>query len=152
MMILPTLTPLNFPKLIRASSSLPREGTLLKSKNNLIYLNIDDQFIHSLFPYLNSATIKKPNYFGKGLIGAHISVFYPEEPILFNEVDLKKTYTFAIKELIQAEMNSKSYFMLLIHCPELIRLRKKYGLNPQLNFKNYVIDLHITIGVGHKKH
>jgi hypothetical protein len=145
--MIPSIIKLNNKELIHKASRLPSSGTLVKSANNLIYLNINDAYIHHLFPLLKEKQIKKPNYFGKGLAGAHISVIYPEEAVQFDTRDLGKQYQFKINELIIAEMNLKKYYVVLVECPELRQLRNKYGLADQLNFKNYWIDLHITVGV-----
>lgn len=149
-MIIPSITKLNIPELISTAAQLATEGVLRKSKNNLIYLDIDDNYINRLFPLLEDKSIQKPNYFGKGLIGAHISIIYPEEQRIFKPEDLNKNYSFQIKELVKAEINLKNYVVLLINSPELVRLRNKYHLDDQLNFKNHLIDLHITIGVKPK--
>lgn len=146
--MIPSIIKLNNEKLIRRASSIELSGTLACSANNLIYLNVDDAFIHLLFPLLQEKHIKKPNYFGKGLAGAHVSVIYPEETVSFDKNDLGKKYHFKIKELVIAEMNFKKYYVLLVDCPELQHLRNKYGLPDELNFKNYWIALHITIGVS----
>ena len=148
MMMIPSIIKLNNKQLIHKASHLPSSGTLTKSANNLIYLKINDAYIHHLFPLLQEKQIKKPNYFGKGLAGAHISVIYPEEAIIeFDKKDLGKQYQFKTNELIIAQINLKKYYVLLVECPELLQLRNKYGLPNQLNFKNYWIDLHITIAV-----
>ena len=149
--MIPSVIKLNNDVLIRKSSRLEASGTLARSANNLIYLKIDDAYIHHLFPLLQEKQIKKPNYFGKGLAGAHISVIYPEEAVQFDKKDLGTHYNFKIKDLVIAEINVKKYYVLLVDCPELRQLRNKYGLPDQLNFKNYWIDLHITIGVSRGK-
>lgn len=146
--MIPPIAKLNNEQLIRTASSINPSGILARSPNNLIYLDIDDAYVHRLFPLLQEKEIKKPNYFGKNLAGAHVSVMYPEETFLLDTEDLGKKYHFKIKELVIAEINLKKYYVLLIDCPLLIQLRNKYGLSEQLNFKNYWIDLHITIGVS----
>ncbi len=146
--MLPLITKLNNAPLIQAAQALEPSGVLARSTNNLIYLDIDDAYIHQLYPFLNEGTAKKPNYFGQDLIGAHVSVIYPEETFIFDEKDLGKKYHFKIKELVIAEINLKKYYALLVNCSMLLTLRDKYGLPDQLNFKGYWIDLHITIGVS----
>ncbi|MCL9683986.1 hypothetical protein [Legionella maioricensis] len=146
--MIPPIIKLKNEQLIRTASSINTSGTLTRTSNNLIYLDIDDAYIHRLFPLLQEKEVKKPNYFGKNLAGAHVSVIYPEETFLLDTTDLGKKYHFKIKELVMAKINLKNYYVLLIDCPLLIKLRNKYGLSDQLNFKNYWIDLHITIGVS----
>ncbi len=148
--MLPPITKLNNTPLIQAAQTLEPSGVLARSTNNLIYLDIDDAYIHQLYPFLSEEAVKKPNYFGQNLIGAHISVIYPEEIFILDEQDLGKKYHFKIKELVIAEINFKKYYALLVNCPMLLTLRNKYGLPNQLNFKGYWIDLHITIGVSER--
>lgn len=143
----PPITKLHNVPLLQAAQILEPSGVLARTKNNLIYLDIDDAYIHQLYPLLNREEAKKPNYFGPTLIGAHISVIYPEETFIFDEEDLGKKYQFQIKELVIAEINLKNYYVLLVQSPRLLVLRNKYQLPDQLNFKGYWIDLHITIGV-----
>ncbi|CEG58221.1 hypothetical protein [Legionella fallonii] len=144
------ITKLNNDKLLQAARALELSGILARSTNNLIYLDIDDAYIHHLYPLLNQQQATKPNYFGPSLIGAHISVIYPEETFIFDEKDLGKKYQFKIRELVIAEINLKKYYALLVDCPDLLKLRNKHGLSEQLNFKGYWIDLHITIGVSRR--
>lgn len=146
--MIPSITQLKNEQLLHAGSTLKCSGILARSVNNLIYLDVDDAYIHRLFPLLTQSGINKPNYFAKGMAGAHISVIYPEENRVFNPQDLGKEYFFKIKELVIAEMNLKKYFVLLATCPDLVQLRAKYGLSKQLYFKGYWIDLHITIAVS----
>jgi len=144
----PSITQLKNEQLLHSGSTLKCSGILARSANNLIYLDVDDAYIHHLFPLLTQPGINKPNYFGNGMAGAHISVIYLEENRVFNPQDLGKEYLFKINELVIAEMNLKKYFVLLANCPDLVQLRAKYGLAKQLNFKGYWIDLHITIAVS----
>jgi len=148
MLLIPNLIKLNNQKILRAASSLNTYGKLAISPDNLIYLDIDDAYIHNLFPLLKEENIKKPDYFNKGLAGAHVSVVYPQEPSHFDKKDFGKEFHFKINELIIAEIHVKKYFMLLLEAPMLRQLRVKYGLPEKLHFKNYVIDFHITIGVS----
>jgi hypothetical protein len=78
-MKIPEIKIINTPLLIVAASQLSPAGKLAVSHNNLTYLNIDDNYIHQLFPLLKNQEIKKPDYFGDDSVGAHITVIYPEE-------------------------------------------------------------------------
>lgn len=143
----PVQTKINIPTILTLANTLSLQGSLGVTKDNLTYLNIDDKFIHDLFPLLKNPRIKKPAYFGKGLVGAHISVIYPEENICVEDGDLMSQHVFSIKEFISAEMGQKKYYALLIKSPGLLALRRKYDLPDLLDFKGYAIDFHITIGV-----
>ena len=144
------MIPLHLPKLMRAAKALKPFGKLARSANNLIYLDVDDAYIHQLFPLLDNTKIKKPDYFKEGSVGAHVSVIYPEEPAVIMEKYLGKEYHFKIKELVTAEINLKNYHVLLVNSPMLLQLRNNHDLPDKLNFKNYFIDFHITIGVSQK--
>lgn len=147
-MLIPTLTKLNNQQLMKAASHLNTFGKLAISANKLIYLDVDDAYINKLYPLLNDPQIKKPDYFKQDSVGAHVSVVYRDEDAFFDNKDLGKEYHFKIKELVIAEINLKNYYVLLLDSPMLRQLRVKYGLQEQLNFKNYLIDFHITIGVA----
>jgi hypothetical protein len=147
MRTIPTKT-LNNPKLLHAALKLQTTGYLLRSVEKLIYLDIDDTYIHQLFPLLRNKQIKKPNYFGEDLMGAHISVIYPEENILVYKEDLNQVHEFTIKEALTAKLDLKKYYLLTIESPSLLQLRRKYGLTDRLCFRSYWVDFHITIGVS----
>ena len=143
----PVITKLNTPTIINAASHLKQKGQLARSKNNLVYLDIDDTYIHKLFPLLQDPQIKMPNYFGKESAGAHITVIYPEENKNINAHDLQQEYVFFVKDIVTAEIDQKIYYVLLVSSPSLLQLREKYGLPELLSFKGYSIGFHITMGV-----
>lgn len=136
--------------MISALSLLDTYGILRVSKNKLVYLDIDDKYIHKLHPLLNDFTIKMPDYFNNDSAGAHVSVAYPEERPLLDKKDLGKEYHFKVKRLVSTEINQQRYHCLLVDSPMLSQLRIKYGLSEKLLFKNYAIGFHITIGVQPK--
>lgn len=140
-------TPLELPELVSQAKGLPSKGRLANSINNLCYLDISDAFIHQLFPLLQTTPAKKPHYFGKNLIGAHISVVYPEENRLVPEKDLGQEHHFSIKGAFTAELGLKRYYVLSVEAPTLLVIRKKLGLPDLLAFKNQWVALHITVGV-----
>lgn len=144
-MKMPAIKKLHIPELIHAASNLPQTGKLATSDNGLVYLDIDDGYIHKLFPLLKDQQIKKPNYFGKKSAGAHISVIYPEEN---KKINLAKKYSFTINDIVMAEIGIKKYYALLLDSPSLLQLRRKCDLPDMLCFKGYAIGFHITIGVS----
>jgi len=143
----PFTTNLTLPKLIEASKRLSTKGDTQVSENNLFYLNIDDAYIHQLFPLLEDKRIQKPAYFGAKSAGAHITIMYPEEYKKIQRQDLQQEHKFLIKKLVSAEIGAKTYYVLLIESPSLLSLRRKYNLPDLLNFKGYSIGFHITLGV-----
>lgn len=143
----PLITKLNAPAIINAASHLKQKGQLANSKNNLVYLDIDDAYIHQLFPLLQDHQIKMPDYFGEESAGAHITAIYPEEGKRINKDDLGIEHDFSIKAAVIAEIGKKNYYVLLAESPSLLQLRRKYNLPDLLCFKGYSIGFHITIGV-----
>jgi hypothetical protein len=151
-MKIPNIIKLNLPELLQATTDLPLSGKLMKSANNLVYLDVDDDYVHRLFPLLiqklpeNFSGIKKPDYFGKGSAGAHVSVIYPEENKVIQLKDLNQVHHFKIKEFVAADIGAKKYFVLLVESESLLALRRKYGLSDLLCFKGYGIGFHVTVG------
>lgn len=143
----PLIKKLDLPKLLNTALLLEPIGKLALSPNKLLYLDIDDAYVHQLFPLLNSTAIQKPNYFGKGSTGAHISVIYPEERAFLFKEELNKEHQFKIKEAVIAEIGLKKYYVLIVQSPSLLEIRRRHGLSDLLDFKGYAIDLHITLGV-----
>jgi hypothetical protein len=143
----PLIEKLNIPELISAASHLSLEGKLEISDNNLVYLDVDNAYIHRLFPLLQNQQIKKPDYFGEKSAGAHITVIYPEENKTINKNDLDQKHKFIIKDIVTAQLGLKTYYVLLVESSSLLQLRKKRQLPDLLCFKGYSIGFHITIGV-----
>ena len=143
----PLIEKLNIPELISTASHLALDGKLAISDNNLVYLDVDDAYIHRLFPLLQNQQIKKPDYFGEKSAGAHITVIYPEENTKINKNDLDQKHDFVIKNIVTAQLGLKTYYVLLVESSSLLQLRRKYKLPDLLCFKGYSIGFHITIGV-----
>lgn len=146
MVKIPEITRIDNPAILRLAEQLPKTGKLEISANQLTYLNVLDEYIHELYPLLEDKTIQKPAYFGKGKVGAHISVIYPEEAIIANFTEHGRLYDFTIRDLVVAKIGMRNYYVLLVESPELQLIRHKYQLPAQLNFKGYAINFHITIG------
>jgi hypothetical protein len=128
-------------------SSLPMHGRLSETAEGLVYLDVDDGFIHNTFPLLQHTRAQKPPYFDfeHGGVGAHISVFYPEERNTLHSEDWGKRFEFKIQKLVCVEFSDTKYFALLVNAPSLVTLRLKYGFEKKLTFKDYLIDFHITV-------
>lgn len=143
----PVIEKLNMPDLIHAATHFSLNGKLAISENKLVYLDIDNDYVHRLFPLLKNSRIKKPNYFGKKSAGAHITVIYPQEYKKLDKNDLACKHDFIIKDLVAAQIELKKYYVLMVEAPSLLKLRRKYALSDMLDFKGYAIGFHITIGV-----
>jgi hypothetical protein len=145
--MMPDIVSLKLPKLIDAAQRLSLKGSTQTTENNLFCLSIDDAYIHQLFPLLEDGRVKKPDYFGEKSVGAHITIIYPEENKKVDAYDLQQELSFFVKDIVTAEIGQKTYYVLLIESPSLLKLRKKYSLPKLLSFKGYSIGFHITIGV-----
>lgn len=146
MRLLP-FTKLHLPRLLSVAKKIPPVGYIQATEDNLIYLDVDDAFVHSLFPLLHHKAARKPNYFEENLIGAHISVIYPEEARLLRAEDSGQEHRFSLLDVYSAELDDRLYFVLMIESPSLVAFRQRYGLEDQPTFKQHRIKLHITIGV-----
>jgi hypothetical protein len=143
----PVIENLKLPELLQSGARLSMQGNLTLGKTGLVYLDVDNAFIHDLYPFLKNYPARKPEYFGEGCAGAHISVVYPEEQTLIPDVEFGKVYEFRVRNVAAVSLNERTYYVLWIEAPALAALRKKYGLAELLSFRRYVIGLHLTIGV-----
>ena len=48
--MIPNMTQLNFPMILEHARRLPLKGMTKITDNQLVYLDIDDDYIHQLFP------------------------------------------------------------------------------------------------------
>ncbi len=145
------ITQLNIPEILKTALALPKTG-YLEASSGYTYLNIDNDYIYKLYEILihntQNTEIKKPPYFDKYSMGAHITVIYPEEKILANAEDIGQKHNFKITGIFSAIANVKKYYALKIEAPTLLQLRREYHLPDKLNFKNHWIDFHITFGIS----
>ena len=147
-MKIPIIKILDIPEIITASSHLAQNGKLVISDNNLVYLDIDNEYIHQLFHLLQNQQIKKPDYFAyEKPVGAHITVIYPEENRKIYKEELDQEHVFTIKDIVTVEIDTKTYYAILVDSSSLLQLRRRHALSDMLCFKGYSIDFHITIGV-----
>jgi len=145
------LTPIDQPELITAAiQDISLQGILNQTKAGYVYLKVDDRFIHTLFPLLQTTQKKLPPYFEKPYnIGAHISVIYKEEIKNLQPIaEIGSTFHFNILELCEIKMNEKIFFALIIEAHELITIRKKYGFSEKPVYHGIPVDYHITIAMG----
>lgn len=138
---------LNNPGLLNRARELEPAGKIALSENQFAYLKVDDAWVHELFPFLVNQQISKPDYFGEGSEGAHISLIYPEENQILSKSDLGQEHLFKVKHLAKASFGLKAYYALMVEAASLLRVRRSYGLPNNLFFKGYFIGFHITLGV-----
>ncbi len=135
---------LNF-SILQNAEKLCQEG-ILKEKNGYIYLKLDDQYIHSLYPIIQNFDNKaqKPPYFRTpDAVGSHISVMYEKETENLKIEEIGKKFDFVVNDLKFVESKGKRYYVLRVKSLGLEQLRLKYGLTKLLNGFQY----HITIAV-----
>lgn len=141
------ITELNIPELLKTALELPNIG-YLESSSNYTYLKISDAYIHQLFPFVQNKKISKPNYFDKYSMGAHITIFYPEENKILDSEELNEEHHFKVIGAFSTVISSKRYYALKVEAPSLLKLRRKYLLPDKLAFKDHWIDFHITFAVN----
>lgn len=124
-----------------AKEHLSHDGVLVQQSDGYAYIKVDDDYIHRLYPLLNTSTYEKPPYFRrKDAPGAHISVVYEDEHQQLDEAG--KHFTFTLKNIVEVHpKKGLSYIVLQVSSPELENLRKKYGLSPLLKGHEF----HITL-------
>lgn len=122
---------------------LPQSGILQENKDGFVYLKVDDDYIHKLFPLLHRPNYEEPPYFrSKNSPGAHVSVFYTKETAKIGEIqEIGKKFEFEINHFKSVPPGSNDYLVLTIIAPELEALRKKYGFRSFINGHEF----HITI-------
>lgn len=135
------------PIFFSAIQNLPQTGIVKTTANGFAYLDIDDRFIHRVYPLLDYPRLIKPDYFSdsSNYIGAHISIVYPEENVNILPREENKSIGFTITGLFMADILDKRYYAFKVHAPELLALRRSYRLSKKLQLKGYLLDPHITI-------
>lgn len=126
-----------------AKANLPQTGILQEANDGFVYLKVDDNYIHQLFPLLHRKNYVEPPFFRyKNAPGAHISIFYTNERSRIDHIhELGDSFSFEINHFKTVPPGSNEYLVLTVKSPQLEALRKKYG------FKSlrHGHDFHITI-------
>lgn len=126
-----------------AQENLPTEGQLIVKSDGFVYLKVDDEYIHTLFPMLDlkEGGFREPPYFRSDEApGAHISVFYVNENVMAEEVG--QYFHFKLKQIVIVKPSKDtSYAVLQVESLELEKLREKYGLSSKLFGHEYHISL-----------
>jgi hypothetical protein len=140
------LTCLPIADLSTLFKSLIHRGSLAITPSGLVYLSVDDDFIYRAFAQLADSQAVLPDYFNDPYLGAHISIIYPEEHKLTSIENEGTCYPFTLIGLASMVIFPKRYYFLQVQAPDLMSLRRSFGLSDKLLFKNHWIDLHITVG------
>ncbi len=129
---------------------LPHCG-ILKNLDGFVYVDLDDEYIHKLVSFIQEDGFEEPPYFGKGLVGAHITVIYPEElkKFIIGEIqECGEAIDFTTKkcEVVYPSrwQGIDEVYLITVRSSKLDRIREKYGLPKQ------EYEFHITIGVKPK--
>jgi hypothetical protein len=126
-----------------AKINLPQTGILKENNDGFVYLKVDDNYIHRLFPLLHLENYEEPPFFRrKDSPGAHISVFYTYETDHIGKIkELGQQFSFEIGHFKFVTSGPNKYLILTVSSPQLEELRRKYGFKPLLNGH----DFHISI-------
>ena len=57
------LAAMRIPGLAKTLINLPTEVKVKQAVNGFLYLDIDDRYIHEIFPLLKQSELQKPDYF-----------------------------------------------------------------------------------------
>lgn len=135
------------PALSAVLRDLPSTGVVKLIANGFAYLDIDDRYIHNIYPLLDYPHLVKPDYFSESAnyMGAHISIVYPEEKIRIPSSEENKTINFTVTGLFIADILNKRYYALKVNAPGLLDLRRNYQLADKLQLRDHLLDLHITV-------
>ena len=131
--------------------NLVHHGTLKKS-GGFVYLDLDDEYVHQLFKFIERDGFEEPPYFGEdGLVGAHITVMssYETKEYGISEIRECGEEKYFVPKKCQVVNPSgwnriEEVYLIVVDAPELNVIREKYGLPKQEH------DFHITIGVKPK--
>lgn len=128
--------------------NLQTTGTLEQADNGSLYVNVSDDYIKKLIPFIKSQGYVPPPFFGgQNNHGAHITVIHPVEVENYKigQIDeVGNTVSFKVKDCEVVKTNRAgvdSVYMIVVDSPDLDKLRKKYGLPKNKH------EYHITVGV-----
>lgn len=135
-----------------AKTHLTNSGTLQFS-SGFAYVEVDDEYIFSLLPFIEKVGFIAPPYFGReDLVGAHVTVIYPHEVIEYGIQEIPEcgqVISFTPKDCMVVHpprmQDVDEVYFIVVEAPELDAIREKYGL-PKRQY-----EFHITIGVKPKE-
>lgn len=129
------------------NSVLPIAGTLKQQNNGYLYLDLANEYITSVIPFLDDPSIDLPPYYdGTFTDGAHISIATKEEEKkLFSPLPIGDAFSFTITGCFKAKLlydiENKYVWYLTIYSEELSALRTSIGLSPMPNNETFYITL-----------
>ena len=143
-------------KIASRKKQVPLIGTLKKTHDNFVYLDISNDIINGLCSMLSDDAAEKPPYNNKGFnnVGAHISVIssneYDDKEIdsikeLGEEFEFKTGEVYSVNPDGWKEM--QEVWFMDVDSPALEKLRQKYNLPKLMDGHNF----HISFAVKRKK-
>jgi len=129
------------------------KGKLQQEDDGYVYIDVKNDIVDGLFKLLKKEDgAKKPPYFGKGNIGAHVSVISSEEGEELHDTSVKEIgmdIDFSFKGAYSTNPEGwdemEKVWFVQIDAPELSKIRKRYGLPATYNGQGH--EFHITFGV-----
>lgn len=128
-------------------------GTLYLSESGWILLSVPNAFVRGVFSAMDEQGVELPPGPADGPFNAHISVFRKEELERIGGADKVtergKQFSYRLGGLYSMTPDgwpgvSKVWYVR-VHSPELMNLRKSYGLSALPGESQY--DFHITVGI-----
>lgn len=128
------------------------EAELKQNGAGFVYLDIPDEYVHSLFEHCGEVGAELPPYFGPGMAGAHVSVIMSGEMQKGMQIaDIGKKFQFRIVHTDTVKpagwQSAKSVQFLTIACPELEEVRMRANLPSRIGGDH---DFHLTYAVKRK--
>lgn len=125
-------------------SQIPSYGILEQTRDGFVYVKIPDEFVLTIFPYVNEPGFLIPASIRRHtMVGAHISVFYVDEAKRIGHItEIGRRFYFKFEGIQTVRSGRTEYLIVKVYSPELEHLRMKYGLSPKL----FGHEFHITIG------
>jgi len=126
--------------------NLPNYG-VLKQSDGFVYVDLDDEYVHSLISFIEEEGFQEPPYFGDStLVGAHITVIYPHEMTGANQIkECGEVIEFTPQQcqVVHPPRWKKvdEVYFITVDCPQLDKIRERYHL-PKREYP-----FHITIGI-----
>lgn len=128
------------PKLLFGARQFKQYGTLKQTSDGLVYLQVSDDYIHKLHPFLALDGAQKPFYC------AHIPVISEKELSTLSADQIKElgeSFNFSVKDCqrinLEQHPDVESMWVLNIESPSLEHLRERYGLSSRLHSQDFTI-------------
>jgi len=125
--------------------SVPMTGKLncKQDSGSYIVLDVPKDFADSIYEAIKEEGMERPEY------APHISVMTDEEHKKVGDIEeCGKEYTFTVERIDSVDPDDwdemEKVWFVMCKCPDLEKLREKYGLTPLPNGDH---EFHITIGV-----